>query len=90
MIGAWTSSIGDGGQADGPGLLARYALGVAREIEPTRAKPPMLRRVGAGLVLVIAGVIAIHLLLGLIMTVVYVALAIAVVVAIVWAVGTIF
>ncbi len=78
------------GQSLGPGLPARYAYGVPREIEPTRSKPPILRRVGAGLVLVIAGFIAIHLLLGLVMTVVYVALAIAVVVAIVWAVGTLF
>jgi hypothetical protein len=59
------------------------------EIERTRSKPPIMRRAGAGVVLIVAGVIAIHLLLGLIMTVVYVALAVAVVAAVVWAVATI-
>jgi hypothetical protein len=59
------------------------------EIEPRRSHT-IVRKVAAGAVLIIAGVIAIHLLLGLVMTFVYVALAIALIVAVVWAVNALF
>jgi hypothetical protein len=48
---------------------------------------PIVRKVAAGAVLVVAGVVVIHVFLGLIMTIVYVALAIAVIVAVVWAIN---
>jgi hypothetical protein len=59
---------------------------VSQELEHRRSHQ-IVRKVAAGAVLVIAGVIAIHLLWGLVMTVVYVALAVALIVAIVWAVN---
>jgi hypothetical protein len=59
------------------------------EIERRRSHT-IVRKVAAGAVLIIAGVIAIHLLLGLVMTFVYVALAIALIVAVVWAVNALF
>ncbi len=73
-----------------PGPAARYASFMQGEIERSRSKPPILRRAGAGVVLVVAAVIVIHLLLGLIMSVVYIALAVAVVAAVIWAAATLF
>jgi hypothetical protein len=61
-------------------------LFVSQELEQRRSHH-IVRKVAAGGVLIIAGVVAIHVLWGLVMTVVYVALAIALIVAIVWAVN---
>jgi uncharacterized membrane protein len=63
---------------------------MARQIERARSKPPILRRVTAGLVLVVIAVLAVHLALGLIMTVFWIALIVAVVAAAVWAARTLF
>jgi len=62
---------------------------MSSELERRRGHT-IVRKVAAGAVLIIAGVIAIHLLLGLVMTFVYVALAIALIVAVVWAVNALF
>lgn len=69
---------------------SRYAYLMPAEIERSRSKPPIVKRAAAGLVLVVAAVIAVHLLLGVIMAVVYVALIVAVIAAVVWAAATIF
>lgn len=59
------------------------------QIEPSRSRPPILRRVGAGLVLVVAAALAIHLVIGLVMTVFWIVVVVAAVVAVVWALKTI-
>ncbi len=52
-------------------------------------RPSLARRAVAGLVAVAAVVLAIHFVIGLIMTVFYFVLAVAVIVAVLWALKTI-
>src|SRR5438477_32858 len=52
------------------------------EIEGHRARPPVLKRALAGLVLIVAAALAIKLVVGLIMTVFWIIVAVAVVVAV--------
>jgi fatty acid desaturase len=59
------------------------------EVEERRGAP-IARKVGAGVVLVVAAWLAIHFVFGLIATVFYFVLTIAVIVAILWALKTIF
>ncbi|MGZ4298027.1 MAG: hypothetical protein ACXVVK_13360 [Solirubrobacteraceae bacterium] len=59
------------------------------QVEPSRSRPPVLRRVAAGLVLIVAAALAIHFLIGLIMTVFWIIAIAAVVVAVIWALRTI-
>ena len=59
------------------------------QVEPSRSRPPVLRRVAAGLVLIVAAALAIHFIIGLIMTVFWIVAIAAVVVAVVWALRTI-
>lgn len=59
------------------------------QVEPSRSRPPVLRRVGAGLVLVVAAALAIHFAIGLIMTVFWIVVVVAAVVAVIWALKTI-
>ncbi len=49
----------------------------------------MLRRVGAGLVLLVAAALVIHFALGLIMTVFWIVVVVAAIAAVVWALKTI-
>lgn len=63
---------------------------MARQIERTRSKPPILRRMTAGLVLIVVAALAVHLALGLIMTVFWIALIVAIVAAVIWAARTLF
>lgn len=63
---------------------------VARQIEPSRSRPPVLRRVVAGLVLAVVVVLVFHLVVHLIMAVFWVFLVIAVIAAAVWAVNELF
>jgi hypothetical protein len=58
------------------------------DLELSRSKPPILRRVGAGFVLVAAAALAVWLVIGVIKTIVFFALIVAAVVAIAWAVKT--
>jgi uncharacterized membrane protein YccC len=60
------------------------------DVEVTRARPPVRQRLKAGLVLVVAGGLAIWLLIGVIKTIFFVALGIAVVLAVLWALKTLF
>jgi hypothetical protein len=59
------------------------------QVEPTRSKPPVLKRAAAGLVLIVAAALAIHFIIGLIMTVFWIVAIAAVVVAVIWALKTI-
>jgi hypothetical protein len=56
------------------------------QLEPTRSRPPVLRRAAGGLVLVLAAVIAIKLVIGIVSAAFVTLLAVAVVVAVLWAV----
>ena len=59
------------------------------EIEHSRARPPILKKAFAGLVLVAAAVLAIHLLIGLVMAVFWIVVVGAVAIAVLWALKTI-
>jgi hypothetical protein len=61
---------------------------MSTDLEQRPARPPILKRAVAGLVLIVAAVFAIHIVFSLIMTVFWVVLAVAVVVAILWALNT--
>jgi len=60
------------------------------DIQQTQAKKPIMRRVGAGLVLVIGAMIAIKLIAGIVAAVFWSIVAVAAVVAVLWALKTIF
>jgi hypothetical protein len=59
------------------------------EIEGSRARPPILKKAFAGLVLIAAAVLAIHLLIGLVMAVFWIVVVVAVAIAVLWALKTI-
>ncbi|MGH2894035.1 MAG: hypothetical protein ACRDPM_12330 [Solirubrobacteraceae bacterium] len=59
------------------------------QVEPSRSRPPILRRIGAGLILVVAAALAIHFVIGLIMTVFWIVVVVAAVVAVLWALKSI-
>jgi hypothetical protein len=58
------------------------------DIEASRSRPPILKRAGAGLVLVAIAALAIHVVIGLVVTVFWIAVALAAVVGVLWAVNT--
>lgn len=55
------------------------------QMEPTRSRPPIVRRAAAGLVLVAAAALAVHFVIGLIMTVFWIVVVAAAVLAVFWA-----
>ena len=55
------------------------------QLEASRSRPPILRRAGAGLILIAVAALAIHFVIGLIMTVFWIVVVIAAVVAVMWA-----
>jgi hypothetical protein len=59
------------------------------ELEARPPRPPVLRRVAAGLVLIAAVALAIHIVIGLVVTIFWIAVALAVAVAVLWALKTI-
>lgn len=59
------------------------------QVEPSRSRPPVLKRVGAGLILLVAAALAVHFIIGLIMAVFWIVVAVAAVAAVIWAVKTI-
>jgi hypothetical protein len=63
---------------------------MARQIEPSRSRPPIMRRAVAGLILVAVAVLVFHLVAGLIVTVFWIVAVIAVIAAVVWAVRELF
>lgn len=60
-----------------------------KDLEAARSHPPVLRRAAAGLILIAVAALAIHFVIGLIMTVVWIAVIIAAVLAVLWAVRNI-
>jgi hypothetical protein len=58
------------------------------DLELSRSKPPVLRRVGAAVVLVAAAALAVWLIIGVIKTIAFFVAIVAAVVAIAWAVKT--
>ncbi len=58
------------------------------DIEESRARPPIVRRAAAGLVLIAAVALAIHVLFNLILTVFWVIVGVAAVLAVLWALKT--
>ena len=62
---------------------------MAKELEAHKSRPPIVRRAAAGLIIVAAAALAIHLVIGLIMTVFWIVLAVAAVVGVIWALRTI-
>ncbi|MGH2858378.1 MAG: hypothetical protein ACRDMJ_12965 [Solirubrobacteraceae bacterium] len=58
------------------------------QVERSRSRPPILKRAAAGLVLIAAAALAIHFVIGLIMTVFWIAVVVAAVVAVLWALKT--
>jgi hypothetical protein len=58
---------------------------MAREIEASRSRPPIVRRAAAGLILVAAAALAIHAVIGFVMAIFWVVVALAAVVAVIWA-----
>jgi uncharacterized membrane protein YccC len=63
---------------------------MARQIEQSRSRPPILRRAVAALVLVAIGVLVFHFVVSLVITVFWVVAVIAVIVAVLWAVKELF
>ena len=58
------------------------------QVEAHRARTPVVRKVGAGLVLIIAAALAIKLALGIVVWLFWTVVTVAVVVAIIWAIKT--
>jgi len=77
------------GRPLGAGPAARYALPMARDIEQRRSRSPVVRRAAAGLVLVAAAALAIHLVIGLVLAVFWGVVVVAVALAVLWALKTI-
>jgi uncharacterized membrane protein len=61
---------------------------MAQELEQQRSRPPILRKAVAGLVLVAAAALVIHLVVGLVVAVFWIAVVVAAVVAVLWALKT--
>jgi hypothetical protein len=58
------------------------------ELETRPSRPPVLRRVAAGVVLVAIAALAIHIVIGLVVTVFWIALVVAAAIAVAWALKT--
>jgi hypothetical protein len=58
------------------------------DLEATRAKPPIVRRALAGVVLVVIAALAIKIVIGLVMSVFWIVIGVAAVAAILWAINT--
>jgi len=58
------------------------------QVEPTRSRPPVLKRAAAGLVLIVVAALAIHFIIGLVMAVFWIVVVVAAVVAVLWALKT--
>lgn len=59
------------------------------QVEPTRSRPPILKRAAAGLVLIVAAALAIHFIIGLVMAVFWIIVVVAAIAAVLWALKTI-
>jgi hypothetical protein len=59
------------------------------DIETQPARTPIVRRAAAGLILVAVAALAVHFVIGLIMTIFWIVVAVAAVLAVIWALKTI-
>ena len=59
------------------------------ELEASRSRPPVLRRAVAGLVLLAVAALAIHFIIGLVVTVFWIAVVVAAIAAVLWALNTV-
>lgn len=69
---------------------ARYAVHMQSELEAQPHRTPILRKAGAGLVLVIVAALAVKLVIGLVMAVFWTVVVVAAILAVLWALKTIF
>ena len=58
------------------------------QLEPKRSGAPILKKAAAGLVLIAVAALAIHIVIGLVVTVFWIAAVVAVIAAVVWALNT--
>jgi hypothetical protein len=58
------------------------------QLEPSRSRPPVLRKAAAGVVLVLAVALALKLAIGFVIAIFWTIVTVAVVVAILWALKT--
>lgn len=58
------------------------------QIEPTRARTPVVRKAFAGLVLIVVAALAIKLVIGFVMAIFWTVIVVAAVLAVLWAVKT--
>jgi hypothetical protein len=84
-VAAGTAAVGDGE----PNPRRRYDWYMAKDLEPTRSRPPILKKAAAGIVLVIAAALVLKLLIGFVVAIFWVAVVVAVIAAVLWAVKTI-
>ncbi|HEY3727578.1 MAG TPA: hypothetical protein VGL51_10415 [Solirubrobacteraceae bacterium] len=59
------------------------------DLEAQPHRTPIVKRAGAGLVLIVAAALAVHFVIGLVMTFFWLVVAIAAVAAVIWALKTI-
>ena len=62
---------------------------MSSQIEPSRSRPPLVRRAVAGLVLIGAAYLVVHVVIGVVLTIITIVAVLAVVVAVLWALNTI-
>jgi hypothetical protein len=62
---------------------------MSSDLEASRSRPPIVKKMTAGLVLVAAAALAIWVLIGVIKTIFFIVAGLAVVVAVLWALKTI-
>jgi hypothetical protein len=63
---------------------------MARQIESSRSRPPILRRAVAVLVLLAVGVLVFHIVAGLVVAVFWIVAVIAIIAAVIWAANELF
>jgi hypothetical protein len=61
---------------------------MSTDLEASKAKPPILKRALAGVVLVVIAAIAVKIIIGLVMSVFWIVIGVAVVLAVLWAINT--
>jgi uncharacterized membrane protein len=85
-----TAPVGGRGPTPAPGNAKRYDSCVAsRQIENRPERTPVLRKAAAGLILLAAAALVIHIALHLIFLVFWVCVGLVAVVAVLWALNTI-
>jgi hypothetical protein len=62
---------------------------MARDIERSKSRPPIVRKAAAGLVLIVVAALAIHVIIGVAVAIFWVAVVVAAIVAVLWALKTI-